>query len=294
MPNDIYALSQLQSMYQELVPFGIDPREMFRLNRDYLTEINNNIKTADIEYSFDSTLNMPEVPLQQGTLFLSVHFSLMFHNIFPFLAKSYCQKDTEFIMLMSRNTRLDLPNWKQKYYESIEKNLSVKIIYAEDKSSIRTLMCHLKSGKHALCFVDAIVGSTTNMETIDIGFMFNDIKVSKTLFKVAQKVKSKVIPLVSMPILNGKHMLVFGEVSQPVDADSIDTCISESYTYFGKSVLSNPHLWTQWGFHYNQSCQNHYNLVVEYFHSDEDVEATSLDGNEYRFSHKKGYLFPVL
>lgn len=283
-PLNVFEASRLQAMYQELLPLGYNPLSIYNKMSGLLDALCNDPDTASLDFIFDMHIGLPCLPKDghKGSLFVSIHFSEYFHNIALTLARVYPQKSV--YELMSRASLNSLPEWKQEAYRAAEASNTIRLIFSEDPFCARKILRALKQGDIVLGFADAMTGSGAEVKSFETHFLTNKIQAPLGLFLLAQKAGVPITPVVAHNSDLGA-VLAFGNSYPMVE---LEQEASEIYNYFSKVIATAPEKWTQWGFMYDQSCQE-YPLEFTDFTSQETVEF-DYEQRRLQFDFNKGYL----
>jgi len=284
--KDVFHACYLHSMYQELIPLGVDPIKTFEDHCAYLTTLENDQSTFRLNHTFKTTINKPSTLPERGTLFVSVHFSKYFSAIpFAFLNQIFYRR--KLLLIMRKKTREQQPQWKQKIYQAAEDKLGMTILYAEDKNTALRVVRALKKGINVLTYVDANFGSTgpsSSTQTID--FLTHPIDVPTGIFKLAQIADANVIPVYACGN-EPDSMLSFGKEYNLKD-ETFEKDIQNMFTQFAKVILGVPSQWSQWGFLYDNTQQMLYSEIDNY--TSTKNEYIEHEGSNYVFDFGRGFL----
>lgn len=285
--HDIYMASQLQSMHQELTPFGLDPIDTYNKYLEFLDCLDTDKTTVSNDYNFEKQTNPPELKnANVGRLYVSMHIGTKFSCIPPFIMKNY--SDKKIIFLMRKETRDSLPAWKNEVYLEAEKQ-GMEIIYAEDRNTAIHIARHLKNGGDVFTYIDAAFGTTDTVQTLEVPFLYHAIEAPKGIFKLGQIGAAELIPVCAIVEQADKYSLFFSRPI-PLTTTSIEDAMRSCYRYFGMVILRSPSQWSQWGFMYDQSSQEYYHEMLGTKAMPKNSEVFDTDSGQYVFDYQKGYL----
>lgn len=282
----VYDASYLHAMYQELLPLGIDPLQVYKMNFDFLDALSNDKTTFHLDFNFDPIINAPADCEGIGKIFVSVHLSEKFSNI-PMAMMTQLYQSKELVLMMSRKSREKVPAWKEAVYAQAEQELGLKFIYAEDASTAIKIIKTLKRGGNVMTFVDALFGINESTKTAVVDFIHNKISVPVGVFEIAKRIGSQVVPVVSTE-LNSGYSLSFGD-SLTVNTVTQKT-VQKVFSFFARAIIANPGKWSQWGFMYDQSEQDYY-LDIQSSHTNKpNIQKIEHNGHPFTFDYNLGVL----
>lgn len=273
--------SQLEAMYQELLPYGIDPIECFQDYVRFLARLETDSSTANIDQKFATIVNKPDFDGDdRGRIFYTFHTSPFF-TLVPIGLVDVFNLDG-LTILMSKASRKRLPKWKNDFYDRAEKEKGLDILYVEDKTSLLRMYRILTRGGDVLMFGDAAIHTGHSIRTIEVGFLHSGAHVPTGAYDLANKSGAQIVPVIASNF-NEKLGLIFADLPLNNDLESI-------YSFFSHAILANPSQWSQWGFMYDQSGGDTY-LGFEGYHENHLLSFSNAHQSRLYFNLSEGYLY---
>ena len=241
---DVFEATRLQTLYQELLPFGIEPERVFFENIAFMQRIAEDRSTLTLDADFEVIVNPPDLTQPKGMLFVSIHFDTQFACIPIFLAKQLApQRPLTF--LMSRQARAAVPAWKNELYTRAQKELGIDILYAEEPSSLLTVARRLRKKEAVFTFIDAIVPNAAANRIQAVQLLNRAVAMPTGGIEMALACQADVIP-VFCRTTEGQHQLSFADAL--TNEQGIPDVAQAIANFFGRALLTAPDKWTQWDY----------------------------------------------